>query len=156
MGIGREHAIKRRISKMDYIYESITEKDKEYLEKIELAIFEIFEREEKAKELLTNNHLSVNSISDKTGISRQTIYNRKILLEYIVSSQNDFKQLDISFVNTNMGEKIEKLTKKIQLMEMRDYEIEELRIEVKALRLKLKDRDEEIKRLRSSKNFMSN
>jgi hypothetical protein len=151
MGIGREHAIKRRISKMDYIYESITEKDKEYLEKIELAIFEIFEREEKAKELLTNNHLSV-----KTGISRQTIYNRKILLEYIVSSQNDFKQLDISFVNTNMGEKIEKLTKKIQLMEMRDYEIEELRIEVKALRLKLKDRDEEIKRLRSSKNFMSN
>jgi hypothetical protein len=151
-----EELVRLIISKMDYKYDSITEKDKDYLLKIEEAITQIFERENAAKELLTNNHLSINSIALKTEIARQTIYNHTILRTYIEYRSKEFEDIDVSSNYADMVEKYQILNKRVEQMQVRDFEIEEMKIEIKNLKSKITDRDKEIERLKQFRKSINN
>lgn len=144
--MNNEDRIRDYLLKINYDYDLLTEKEKAYLKKIEEAITDIFRREEDAKKLLTNNHLSVKNISEKTNISRQTIYNYKALIDFVELRANEFKKYDISNNIQELEEKNQDLMKQIELMQVRDSEIEELKIEMKILKSKLLDKEEELKR----------
>jgi len=150
--MSNEDTVKQKLSSLGYEFNSLCEKDILYLCMIEEAISEIFEREEKAKKLMTNNNLSINNISDKTGISRQTIYNRKILQEYINISQEVFRSGDLSSIRIMHEEKIIQLKKEIDALRVRDCKIEELKHDISTLKGILKDREQEIARLSQSVN----
>lgn len=141
-----KHSIVQKIEEMGYMVSELTEKEKEYLTRIEEVITSVFDRNEAAKELMTSNHLSIISLSQKTNISRPTIYNNKILIEYIEYRKREFKSVDISNVNGELSEKVTLLSKQVENMRIRDAEIEELKIELKTLRSRLKDKEQELLR----------
>lgn len=139
--------ILKKIGKMGYAFSELSVREVEYLFKIEAVISEIFNREERARELLTNNHLSINSISTKSNIARQTLYNNRILIEYIEFRSMEFKNIDMSLSTTELQEKIKSLTFQVNEMMKRDSEFEEMKIEVNVLKSKLKDKEQELLRL---------
>jgi peptidoglycan hydrolase CwlO-like protein len=143
-----EEVLRSKVMKLGYNYDSLNENDLLYLYQIEKIILEIFEREIKAKELLTNNHLSINNICGKTGIARQTIYNRPILHEYISLSKTQFSLTDISQSRALQDEKVSKLKKEVDEMRKRDCKLEELKNDIKALKIVIKDYEDEIIRLK--------
>jgi hypothetical protein len=150
-----KQTLMKKIEKVGYKFNELSEREVEYLVRIEEVISEIFSREEKAKELLTNNHLSINSISQKSNIARQTIYNNNVLLEYIEHRSAEFKNIDLSTTSSELIEKIRMLQVQVDKMTGRDCEIEELKIEVNTLRNKLKDKEQELMRYYKTANIVS-
>jgi len=148
-----ETTIRKSLKKLNYDYEKQLEKDKAYLLQVETVIQNIFDRELKAKDLLTKNNVSIKNISEKTGIARQTLYNNPILIEYINVRNQDFKPIDISVSNNNNEEEIKILKKELAAMHTRDCEIEELKIQIKELREKITVKDRTIKSLYQQKGI---
>jgi len=147
-----EESIRKHIAILGYDFDELSEKIKKYLEQIETSILEVIYREEEARKLLTRNHLSINSISDKSNISRQTLYSNSILKEYIVLRETEFKKNDISFNTQEQKEYIKELSNQIKLMQIRDSEIEELKVEISTLKEKLKEKDKELIRAKERIN----
>lgn len=142
-----KQTVLKKIGRMGYAFSELSDRELDYLLRIEATISEIFNREERARELLTNNHLSINSISAKSNIARQTLYNNRILIEYIELRSMEFKNIDMSLSTTELQEKIKYLTLQVNEMMKRDSEYEEMKIEVNALKSKLKDKEQELLRL---------
>lgn len=141
----------KSLNEINYKFDDLTLKEKDYLLKIDAVISEIFQREQKARDLLTNNHLSINSISIKAGIARQTIYNNSVLKDYILIKASEFKQIDLSVSNQDLIIRNSILSEQVELMKHRDSEIEELKLEVKNLSLRLKEKELLISRLVNKK-----
>lgn len=148
-----KQTVLKKIGKMGYDVKSFSEKEIEYIMRIETVISEIFDREAKARELLTNNHLSINSISQKANIARQTLYNNSILLEYIEFRSVEFKDIDISIAVTDLNEKVKTLNHQVEEMMKRDSELEEMKSEIKTLKNKLKDKEQELMRFYKPTNM---
>lgn len=146
-----DELIRQKLSQIGYEYDSFQENDKIYLGRLEGVISEIFKREEEANRLLVNNQINIHNVSFLAKISRETIYKRKILREYIELRNRDFKYLDSSKSTAEMESIIIQLNKRIEAMEYRDYVIEEQKKEIENLVNKLRDKEQEIVRLRNSR-----
>ena len=142
-----EQTIKEKINESGYEYDALSTEIKKYLFVIENAIEGIFERQSQAKKLLVNSNLSQDNLSSLTSISRKTLYNHEVLRRYINCRKKDFEKSDVLSSIFKMEVKIVELNAQIKVMILRDIEIEELKSELKGLIQKIKDRDEEIKRL---------
>jgi len=142
-----EQIIQEKINEAGYEYDTLSNEIKKYLFVIEDVIDGIFEREIQAKKLLVNNNLSLENLSSLTSISRKTLYNHEVLRMYIRRRKKDFETFGILSSILKMEEKIKGLTTQVKVMILRDCEIEELKSELKVLVQKIKDKDEEIKRL---------
>lgn len=144
--------IRKNAKKIGYDYDALSDKDKQYLMIIETVITETFELEQKAKEMISKNVVSVKGISKKTDIARQTLYNNSMLKEYINYRSMAFEKIDASKNDTAKDDEIKRLKEEITALHIRDVELEEAKRVIKELRKELKDRDEAIKALKQSSN----
>lgn len=88
--------VKQTLIKMGYDYNSLSEKEKNYLSVIEESITETFEIEQNAKAMISKNIVSIQGVSKKTKIARQTLYNNELLKAYILFRASLFDNIDTS------------------------------------------------------------
>lgn len=107
-------------------------KIQEYLLKIEKAIQDSEENKENAIKVLKDNKLSIVGIVKTIGISRQTVYNNKeVLEEYISHAINKQDESDYNSKEKIYQEKIKQLEEEIRLLNIRDVTLEYLKLELK-------------------------
>lgn len=136
--------VSTRLKKMGYSFNDIDEKQQNYLIKLELCISEIFKIEKEVKAILSKNNISIKNVSETTKISRQTFYNIPILNEYVTYCAKEFEKIDISSLQTNMSEELQRLKEDVKEMHKRDVQIELLKNDIKKLKQSLKLKEEKI------------
>ena len=94
--------IKNKLTLLNIDINKIPKKQLEYLIKIETLLIEQTTRQEFALSELKELGFSINSVSDITGISRQTFYNNPILKQYVEYSINLFNENNIYFKIKNL------------------------------------------------------
>lgn len=109
-----ENRIRENLKKIGCDYDQLSNKDIDYLNKIERAIIESLEREKELKSQIKDNELSISLISRKINVNRQTIHNRRVLLAYINQRIKDEIQSSVSSFNviSHLKEENEKLHKR--------------------------------------------
>lgn len=142
--------IKKNARKIGCDYDALSAKDKQYLITVETAITETFELEQKAREMISKNTVSVKGISNKTKIARQTLYNNPMLKEYINYRAESFCKIDASRQDTAKDEEIKRLKAEVAALHKRDVEIMEAKREINDLKKQLKEKNEIINALRQS------
>lgn len=142
--------VKQTLAKMGYDYNSLSEKDKKYLTTIEETITEIFEIEQKARAMISKNVVSIQGVSKKANIARQTLYNNELLKEYITYRASIFDNIDASKKDAAKDDEIKRLKDEITALHQRDVELMELKREVTELKKLLKEKEEIIKSINSS------
>ena len=143
--------IRKTLLTAEYTYDELSEKDKNYLDRIETAIQEVFDIEEKAKHDATKNMVSVKGVADALGISRQTIYNNELLKRYIEIRSNDFNKIDMSKQLQIKEEYIKHLEEVIKNYQKRDVEIMELKSTIRRKDNTIKNQQTTIDNLRNSR-----
>ena len=148
----RVDRIKKTLNKMGYSYEALKPREKAYLEQIDESIQSIFAAEREAKLTLSRSVVSTQSVSNLTGIARQTFYNNEILNEFVQYYAKEFQKVDMSNQQNKADKKIQELQKELELMHLRDIEFEEMKIQIEELKKEIQDRDEIIKWMKESQS----
>lgn len=108
-------------------FEFQNDRIKEYLYKIESEIQKSNKKREELLKEYKKLKINIKSLADITGISRQTIYNNKKVLEsYINDAINKQEKVDIVNQIKELNEKIQELEETIFKMQVRDLKIEKL------------------------------
>lgn len=108
-------------------FESQNQRMKEYLYNIEIKIQEANQKREEFISDYKKLKLSIKSVADYSGISRQTIYNNRAVLEaYIADAVREQEKYDIFNSIKVLGEKKQQLEEVIFKMQVRDLKIEKL------------------------------
>lgn len=131
-------------------YDNLKPNIKEYLIEIETIIqkTEILRNEYMNK--YKKNKLSVSFIANKIGMSRQTIYNNRDILElYINKSQGIQEKQDLIIENGELRKRIDELNKDISNLQLRDVKIEILKMDYEKL---LRERDDAYKQVENLDN----
>lgn len=134
--------IKARLRKAGYDYDLISERQKQYLIAIEGSVNIVFEKEQKAKDLIKGNNININRIAKDIGVTRATLYNNKMLMDYINYCNKEFEKIDISAGNSKLKAENKKLRAEIEGLHSRDVDYEETKIQ-------LKEAMDEIERLKT-------
>lgn len=121
--------LEKNLKKLGYDYSLLQPKQQKYLQKIDQAIYSLFETEMKAQEDTSRNYVSIKRISKETDIARQTFYNLPILSEYIEHCSKEFEKIDTSYRLKRALDKNQEYQKQIQQMVKRDVEYMELKRE---------------------------
>lgn len=148
--------IKKKLLLLEIDIDKLTQKQLDYLTKIEGIISDNMEKQEIALNELKSLGFSINSISDTTGISRQTFYNNPMLKKYIEFSIEEFNKENtyskIKELKESMSEILEENTK----MKYRDLSIELLKHDLEDTKTALKQKDREIAQLKQKNIQLSN
>jgi len=126
---------------LGYKYEEFSEKNKEYLRKIEFEISKAFEMQEEAVKTISDNKINISTISKKIKCARGTIYNNVIFKEYIEERAKDYEKDDIVRMIYLKDLKIKELQEDLAKLHQRDVEFEELKRENKSLKQQIKERN---------------
>lgn len=151
-GIELEESIKGKLLRIGVNFDSLQDKDKEYLLAIENAISDSILLEKELRDNLRKNKISLIDISSRTNISRQTLYNNPLLKKYIKLNEKDFEKVDIIAREYRYQEEIRKLNEIINTMVIRDCVIEEKEIVINELKKNLVQTNENIIHLNNRLN----
>lgn len=130
--------IKKKLILLGEDYDSQKPFMKKWLHKVEVSILAKEHAHEKGVQLLKDAKFSVKSIAEELCCSRTTLYNHEqILKRYIEISIHDFE--DGSYKEQIKAAKVEiqRLRKMVELMEVRDVDIERMKFENKQITEKL-------------------
>lgn len=128
-----------KLDKMGIEYVSLKSNIKAHLYKLELTLAEVKNKRVNLINEYKKVKPSVLSISTDAKIARQTLYNNKILKEYIEFSIRDFDSYDPFQEIDELKNKINLLNEQLDKMYQRDIEVEIMFNENKELKKKLKD-----------------
>lgn len=148
--------IKNKFNEMGLVTNNLTQKQFEYLIKIENLISIQMREQERLLEQMKKLGFSLKSISENVKISYQTFYNNPILKTYVeysiseFSSKNPYRKIDI------MKDTINNLENKCTKMEYRDLGIELMKNEMGQLKTRLKNKEREVLQLRNQNKKIAN
>lgn len=140
--------IKNKLTLLNIDINKIPKKQLEYLIKIETLLIEQTRRQEFALSELKELGFSINSVSDSTGISRQTFYNNPILKQYVEYSINLFNENNVYFKIKELKESLADVLDENTKMKYRDLNFELLKHDLEDIQILLKQKDKEISQLR--------
>lgn len=104
-----------------------------HLEKIDKTLEDMISNQEKSLELYKENNININKIANNSGVSRQTLYNNPILIEYIENFNSFYSPEDPYQVIEDLRKEIRKKDKMIDNMVNRDGENSKLKVTIKQL-----------------------
>ena len=119
--------IKEKLLLLEVNINKLTKKQLDYLIKIEELISDNMEKQEIVLNKLKSLGFSINSISDITGISRQTFYNNPILKKYIELSIEEFNKENIYSKIKELKESMNEILEENTKMKYRDLRVELLK-----------------------------
>lgn len=128
-----------KLDKMGIEYVSLKPNIKAHLYKLELTLAQVNNQRVNLINEYKKVKPSVLSISTDAKIARQTLYNNKILKEYIEFSIKDFDSYDPFQEIDELKNKVNLLNEQLDRMYQRDIEVEIMFNENKELKKKLKD-----------------
>ncbi|WP_283675998.1 hypothetical protein [Clostridium perfringens] len=148
--------IKEKLLLLEVNINKLTKKQLDYLIKIEELISDNMEKQEIVLNKLKSLGFSINSISDITGISRQTFYNNPILKKYIELSIEEFNKKNIYSKIKELKESMNEILEENTKMKYRDLRVELLKHDLEDAKTALKQKDREIFQLKQKNMQLSN
>lgn len=140
--------IKSKMEMINENYDLVKPFIQDYLLRIEGIISEKEKQRENANKAIKESTFSISSLSDALDCSRTTFYNHDQLLKrYIEKSIELFEKNGSEAYCESLTEEIRQLKKQISLMQLRDVQIETMKIEIKNLTIKLKSVNSENEKL---------
>ena len=150
-----EESISRKLLKLNLNAEGLDIRDNEYLLSIERVVLENYAMAKELRESLKKNKLSLNILSARTNIARQTFYNNDVIKLYVDLTLKEFESVDLIAIEYRQKEEIRSLNNIIAAMVVRDCAIEEQAIEIEQLKVELKQSEANVveltKRLRDGR-----
>lgn len=132
--------LKIMVNKSGYDYDSLTERDREALIKVEKICDELVKSQKDCYRKIRDSRITVEKVGEKLGIARRTVYKNPILAKYIGMRAKDNIVMSYRKKEDNEGENplvTEAIARKdIEIMELKE-EIEELKATVKSLKRRL-------------------
>ena len=148
--------IKEKLLLLEVNINKLTKKQLDYLIKIEELISDNMEKQEIVLNKLKSLGFSINSISDITGISRQTFNNNPILKKYIELSIEEFNKKNIYSKIKELKESMNEILEENTKMKYRDLRVELLKHDLEDAKTALKQKDREIFQLKQKNMQLSN
>lgn len=140
-----EKKISDFLDKSSINYNSLRTREKQHLINIENALIKTEETYSELIQSLKDNTPTLSSVAEDAGIaSRQTIYNNPILKNYITDRIKHFSKQSILHEVDYLRDKVQELTRKVEVMMDRDINEEILKYEVKRLKGEIKAREKSI------------
>lgn len=137
--------VKNNLGEMNEDYDIQKPNIQNYLISIEEYVINLNEKKENAVNVLKSNSLTVKAVAQLLKKSRTVIYNHPILMKYIdnaskrVAHGNPFREIEeLKKYNSLLQDRIDK-------MEIRDINIEAIKMENKILKSKLRETKKELK-----------
>lgn len=104
-----------------------------------------------AKAAMKDSRITVTAIASDIGVTRRTIYNNPVLLEYVQRGEREqWANYATSVDGSKLKRKNRELAEKLEKMLRRDAQAEELKVEIDNLAKALKSKDALIANLQSS------
>ncbi|WP_303871754.1 hypothetical protein [Acetobacterium wieringae] len=140
--------IKSELSNIGYFYEELSLNQQEHIRKIGREISKRLMSQKSALNQISQNKISISSISESVGISRKTIYNNRVLAEYIKEAEIQYsKNIPTNKSDENMKEQLIISREIINKMVKRDINLENKRIEIDSLQKQIVAYKNEIQNL---------
>lgn len=148
-----EKKISDFLDKSSINYNSLKTREKQYLINIENALIKTEQTYSELIKSLKDNTPTLSSIAEDAGIaSRQTVYNNPILKNYITDRIKHFSKQSILHEVDYLRDKVQELTRKVEVMMDRDINEEILKYKVKRLKDEIKAREKSILTLEEQSN----
>jgi uncharacterized coiled-coil protein SlyX len=131
--------IESRLKKIDErSFDQLSSYQKEYLINIEIEIYNRLKLQNINYQNIKDKKINISSIAKSVNIARKTIYNNKILKDYINYAENIYNENYTEYKLCKLEEKITEQKNIIDKMVERDITIENLKIEIDQLSNELK------------------
>ena len=147
----RHERIIEKCNALGVDYESLRDSTKKYLDAIEEHIIEKEQMCEDGMAQVKDSKFSIVSVSEAVNCSRTTMYkDNQLLKRYIELSAAEHAEKTPQHEIEKLKEQNRELRTMVSLMEARDVEAEMMKHEVRTLKAKLKESNQEIERLHSA------
>ena len=113
-----------------YDFELLTKKQQQYILKAEESISNKFRVVHDAKNLLSSAKITGTGIEQDLGISHQTYYNNKVLMDYVDFRAKDFAKYKAPIKKTYSSDEVAVLKEEITALHQRDVEYQELKLQL--------------------------